>query len=160
MSTRRAVLALAIGTLLGLLWGLAGHYAHARNIGQWEDSPKEIREWFQSLKQPDTGVSCCGEADGYWADTYYMDGDNLVAEVDDDRDDTILGRQHVPPGTKFVIPKNKLVDITKYKGNPTGHSVIFLGYWSYSTFGGGGPVSDAEIASRRPVLCFIPGSGT
>jgi hypothetical protein len=35
----------------------------ARDSGQWGDSPAYVRQWFQSLMQPDNAaVSCCGEA--------------------------------------------------------------------------------------------------
>jgi hypothetical protein len=40
--------------------------ALARDNGQWNNSPITVREWFQSLMQPDNPyMSCCGEADAF-----------------------------------------------------------------------------------------------
>ena len=51
--------------------------AEARDNGQWGNSPTLVREWFQSLMQPDNpAVSCCGEADAFEADTFEVDGDH------------------------------------------------------------------------------------
>ena len=45
--------------------------AAARDFGQWEAQPPEVRQWFQRLMQPDVPtLSCCGEADAYWADSF------------------------------------------------------------------------------------------
>lgn len=130
--------------------------ANARDLGQWEKSTPEQRAWYQSLVQPDSHVSCCGEGDAYWADEVHVvrDGtgnEQVVAVVTDDRDDESLSRAHVPVGTRYVVPDIKVVDSTKQHGNPTGHQIIFLGvvvWWN----------GTAE-AEKRPVLCFIPGAG-
>jgi hypothetical protein len=54
--------------------------ALARDNGQWNESPINVREWFQSLMQPDNPyMSCCGEADAFEADTFEVDGDHYVA---------------------------------------------------------------------------------
>jgi hypothetical protein len=43
--------------------GLAALTAHARDNGQWTESPASVRKWFQSLMQPDNPyISCCGDA--------------------------------------------------------------------------------------------------
>jgi hypothetical protein len=47
--------------------------AAARHNGRWADAPAAIRQWFQSLMQPDN-LSCCGEADAFEADTFEMEG--------------------------------------------------------------------------------------
>ena len=55
---------------------------------------------------------------------------NNFCKITDDRPDQPLGRMHIPVGTPFEIPDQKM----KYdQGNPTGHSVIFLsrGYSVY-----------------------------
>src|ERR1700756_1029674 len=45
--------------------------AIARDLGQWDNQPIAVRQWFQSLMQPDNPyVSCCGEADAFEADTF------------------------------------------------------------------------------------------
>lgn len=111
---------------------------HARDRGQWETSDPEIRSWYQSLRQPDNpGLSCCGEADAYWADKVEVKGDKVFAIITDDRPDVPLGRRHIPVGTKFEIPPHKM----KFdRGNPTGHVVIFI-----------------NVADQ--VLCFVQGNG-
>jgi hypothetical protein len=92
--------------------------AAARENGQWADSPSNIRQWFQSLMQPDNpAVSCCGEADAFEADTFEVEGDHYVAVITD-------GKGVIPNGTRFPVPNEKL----KWDaGNPTGHGIIFIG---------------------------------
>ena len=74
--------------------------------------------------QPDIpSVSCCGEADAYWADLYQVDGDKYVAIITDPRPDEPLRRRHLEIGTRIVVPNHKL----KFdQSNPTGHGIIFL----------------------------------
>lgn len=111
---------------------------NARDLGQWEGSDPAIRLWFESLRQPDNpGISCCGEADAYWADKIEVEGDKVFATITDTRPDAPLRRPHVPPGTRIEIPPHKL----KWdRGNPTGHTVIFL-------------------APNLHVYCFVQGTG-
>src|SRR5690242_9328270 len=83
--------------------------AHARDLGQWGDQSKTVREWYARQMQPDhPSVSCCGEADAYWADAYESNGDEYVAVITDDREDAPLRRPHIPVGTRIVVPKEKL----------------------------------------------------
>jgi hypothetical protein len=92
--------------------------AHARNSGQWADTPAAIRQWFQNLMQPDNPtMSCCGEADAFEADMFEVEGDHYVAIITD-------GKGILPPGTRIAVPNTKM----KWDaGNPTGHGIIFLG---------------------------------
>jgi hypothetical protein len=92
--------------------------ATARDNGQWAESPAAIRQWFQSLMQPDNpAVSCCGEADAFEADVFEVDGDHYVAVITD-------GKGVIPNGTRVPVPNEKL----KWDaGNPTGHGIIFIG---------------------------------
>jgi hypothetical protein len=98
--------------------------AIARDNGQWENSDLVMRQWFWTLMQPDNPTSsCCGEADAYWADGVEVKDGLVLAIITDTRPDEPLGRAHVPVGTRFVVPPEKL----KWdRGNPTGHIVIFL----------------------------------
>ena len=100
--------------------------APARDLGQWEGFDLAQREWFDGLMQPDRpNLSCCGEADGYWADSYEVKGDQYVAIITDTRDDLKLGRaQHIEAGTRVTVPNNK---IKWDRSNPTGHGIIFIG---------------------------------
>jgi hypothetical protein len=90
----------------------------ARDSGQWGESPAHIRQWFQSLMQPDNpAVSCCGEADAFEADSFEVEGDHYVAIITD-------GKGILPNGTRIPVPNSKM----KWDaGNPTGHGIIFIG---------------------------------
>jgi len=110
----------------------------ARDNGQWEATDAAVQAWFRALMQPDNPmVSCCGEADAYYADSFEVQGDEYVAIITDTREDAPLGRPHIPSGTKIVVPNNKL----KFdRGNPTGHGVIF-------------------VSTTRNVLCYVVPGG-
>jgi hypothetical protein len=104
-----------------------GQTAHARDLGQWDKADPELKAWYESLRQPDNpAVSCCGEADAYYADSYEMTAaGEYIAIITDER--TVEGRVPRAAGTKIVIPKHKL----KFdQGNPTGHGIVFLAPWS------------------------------
>ena len=111
-----------VGVLIALL--ISTGISHARDVGQWEGSDPAIRRWYQGLMQPDNpNMSCCGDADAYWADKIEVGDGKVYAIITDTRPDEPLGRPHVPPGTRIEIPPHK------YKwdrGNPTGHAVVFL----------------------------------
>ena len=91
--------------------------ALARDNGQWGNSPVYLREWFQSLMQPDNPyMSCCGEADAFEADNFEVEGDHYIAIITD-------GRGVIANGTRIPVPNRKM----KWdKGNPTGHGIIFI----------------------------------
>jgi hypothetical protein len=114
---------IAVLSLIVLLFSVRITPAH--DYGQWGDTDLVISRWFKTLMQPDNpAVSCCGEADAYWADSYEVSKDGeYIAIITDDRLDEPLKREHVDIGTRIVVPKHKL----KYdQSNPTGHGVIFL----------------------------------
>lgn len=112
--------------------------AYARDLGQWDDITPEVRRWFRELKQPDNPtMSCCGEADAYWADVTEIEDQKTIAVITDNRPDYPLGRPHVPIGTRIEVPPHK---IKWDRGNPTGHIVIFL-------------------TVNRQVLCYVQGNG-
>jgi hypothetical protein len=115
----------------------------ARDMGQWETSDPDISAWFRSLKQPDNPAqSCCGFADAYYADKTYARNGKNIAVITDTRDDFTLGRPHVPIGTEIIIPDHKM----KFdRGNPTGHSVIFL--------------AARRSGTDYEVYCFVDGNG-
>ena len=114
--------------------------APARDLGQWENSDPAVGAWFRTLMRPDMPMSsCCGEADGYWADETHVRDGKVFATITDDRDDGPLKRPHVPVGTEIEVPPSKM----KWdRGNPTGHSIIFLS------------------SGGQFVFCFVQGSGT
>jgi hypothetical protein len=98
----------------------------------------EHHHWYGSLMQPDNpSASCCGLADAYWCDDYFARDGKAYCRITDGRDDKPLGRPHIPIGTEFEIPPYKL----KFdRGNPTGHSVIFVNpaghVWCFVQTGG------------------------
>lgn len=98
--------------------------AMPRDLGQWEATPSDVKQWYKTLMQPDIpDISCCGEADAYWADSFMTEEGKTIAIITDTRDDGPLARPHIEPGTRIVVPEHKL----KYdQGNPTGHGVIFV----------------------------------
>ena len=118
-----AAVLLGIFAVLALVLMLS-HRAHARDLGQWEAADPAVREWYQSLMQPDVPTaSCCGEADAYWADEIHVRDGKTYAIITDDRPDEPRGRPHLEVGTEIEIPNHKL----KWdKANPTGHGVVFL----------------------------------
>lgn len=128
--------------MLGLLFFVFSIFitsvATAHDSGQWENSNPAVTEWYRGLMRPDApGSSCCGEADAYWADEVHVRGGKTYATITDDRPDEALRRPHIPMGTEFEIPNEKL----KWdRGNPTGHNVLFV---SRSNF----------------IFCFVQGSG-
>jgi hypothetical protein len=113
MTLARAFLAIAIAAV-SILTG----QVMARDDGQWNDRPASVRQWFQSLMQPDRPeMSCCGEADAFEADTFETDGDHYVAIITN-------GRGLLPEGIRIPVPNAKM----KWDaGNPTGHGIIFIG---------------------------------
>jgi hypothetical protein len=112
--------------------------AQARDLGQWSNVDPELSEWFRTLMQPDQpGVSCCGNADAYWCDEIHVKNGRTFCAITDDRDDGPLGRPHLPIGTVIEIPRNK---IKWDRGNPTGHTVVFL-------------------SAARYVYCFVQNGG-
>ncbi len=123
--------ALLILILASIVLGVGVVAAIARDDGQWADMPQNIREWFQSLKQPDhPRVSCCGEADAFEADSFEAEDDHYVAIITN-------GKGMIANGTRIAVPNRKM----KWdKGNPTGHGIIFIGtqgqVYCYVTPGG------------------------
>jgi hypothetical protein len=130
------------GAAFAMTFALQGAWstlATGRDSGQWETSDPAIRNWYQSLMQPDApAMPCCGEADAYWADEVHVRDGKVFAKITDERDDAPLRRPHIPPGTEFEIPHEKL----KWdRGNPTGHNVLFVG------------------AGNGRVFCFVQNGG-
>jgi hypothetical protein len=125
----KAWLVLITASLAGLVLLLTLHFAHARDLGQWNASDPSLKAWYESLMQPDVPTaSCCGEADAYWADEFHVRAGKTFATITDDRDDAPRGRPHVDVGTEIEIPNNKL----KWdRANPTGHGVVFLSRAGY-----------------------------
>lgn len=144
-----------ISTILALLALAAPAGCSAVEPAFADDISRRNTDWYQSLMQPDNPyLSCCGEADAYFSDSYEINGDQYVAIITDDREDTrrdefgrTITRPHIPLGTRVLIPNNKI----KFdRGNPIGHGLVFIGHSNISTGGVVGP---------NGVLCFLPPGG-
>lgn len=96
----------------------------------------ELDAWYAGLKQPDTGISCCGKHDGYFCDEGAK-GQQVTCKINDDRDNKQLGRMPIPNGTVIEIPQHKI----NKDPNPTGRAVVFL-------------------SGERHVWCFVGISGS
>ncbi len=95
-----------VGFLLGFGLMLAlMSYGHARNLGQWENSDPDTKEWFRTLMQPDNPtISCCGDGDAYYADKINIIDGKTYVTITDERDDKPLVRGHIPVGTVIEVP--------------------------------------------------------
>jgi hypothetical protein len=142
-------------TLIIIVLLAMGVYAFGRDLGQWGDNDPVTREWFQALRQPDTigmgsiGVSCCGEGDAYWADEQHVRDGKVYAVITDERPDDKLMRMHEDVGKEYEVPQKKVVGREQNLGNPTGHTIIFLGGRNWSSNG----------AWTRQVLCYVMNGG-
>jgi hypothetical protein len=139
MSTENRHLAFAIVVVVSIIAVLFSiRVSPAHDLGQWDATDPAIREWYRTLMQPDLPfMSCCGEADAYYADEIHVHDGKTYATITDDRPDEPRNRPHVPVGTVVEIPPNKL----KWdRANPTGHGVVFLsrdlGVWCFVQPGG------------------------
>ena len=109
--------------LIVFLWVMV--LANARDLGQWGDQDPATRKWFNSLMIPGVPTtSCCGKADAYWADSFESKDGQYVAIITDPRPDSPLGRAHIEPGTRILIP-NSSINWGQGK-NPTGHGWVFI----------------------------------
>lgn len=62
---RIAVVRLVLVNAVCLLPSLA---CFARDDGRFAQADPELRQWFRDQKSPATGISCCSEADGEFAE--------------------------------------------------------------------------------------------
>lgn len=122
--------------------------AVSRDLGQWGNVDKALREWYQALTQPDVpSTSCCGAADAFWADEVHIRDGKVFAVITDDREDAPRGRPHIDIGTEIEIPPNKMkwTDTDpqtnqRIARNMDGHGIVFISRGLY-------------------VFCYIPPGG-
>ena len=85
--------------------------------------------------QPDyPTVSCCGDADAYWADSYEVKGDQYIAIIADTRDEIHLAGYSI---LRLVRGSQCDSKIKWGSGNPTGHgnySSLALPVTSFVTY--------------------------
>jgi len=105
-----------LSTLAGAALVAAGALnAHARDYGQYSDSPRHLRDWFKRLQNPRTRMPCCEEADCARTEARIR-GANWEAKA--------------PDGAWITIPHESVVTD---QGNPTAEPVLC----SYSDYQGG-----------------------
>jgi hypothetical protein len=93
--------------------------ALARDNGQWGDQPTEIRQWFQSVMQPENPyMSCCGEADAFEVQLEGDEPDGSIAVR------IIAGPDPEAIGAEIDVPRSKLQ--ARY-GNPLDKYILFIG---------------------------------
>lgn len=112
---------------------LAAAPAVARDDGQWANQPPEIREWFESVMQPNSRSSCCGSGDAF---DVALDGEEPNGDI---RAIILNGRGIYPDGKLVDVPRSRLQ--AKF-GNPLDKVILFIG-----------------IGTGQP-LCLIPRVGT
>lgn len=98
----------------GLALFATGAHAH-------DPAHKELDHWYSSVKQPDTGASCCGKSDAYFCDEGARAG-KAICTINDNRDNAELGRVPIPNGTVIAIPDYKF----NKDPNPTGRAVVWI----------------------------------
>jgi hypothetical protein len=137
-----------VATTLALLTSVSS----ARDFTDPSLSPEqqfERYQWFSRQKMPDQPTySCCGQGDAYYADSVFVNqkGD-VFAIITDERPDYPLGRQHIKPGTRILVPPHKNKD-TRNDPNPTGHTIIFVRWYE-----------EAPDYGNWGVLCYLPDGG-
>lgn len=104
----------AVGVMIVLILLVSPAKAHD------PDHP-ELDQWYSNIKQPDSGISCCGPSDAYWCNEGAK-GSQVICTIDDNRDNAKLGRKPVPNGTVVEIPQHKI----NKDPNPTGRAVVWL----------------------------------
>lgn len=118
--------------------------APAKNYEQviCDDEPnpdlcKEIGKWYQDVKMPTSSTpsgsiptSCCGVGDAYWFEPGKVVDEGMFATI---RDDRVIQYRKPRDGQEIFIPWDKLDD--RHQGNPTAHSVVFLGAGFIYPFG-------------------------
>jgi hypothetical protein len=80
--------------------------ANARDRGQYNDVPENIREWFRALRNPQTGVNCCDLSDCARTEAR-THGNEWEARA--------------PNGLWIPVPDDKVVH---NQGNPTGEPIL------------------------------------
>ena len=110
---------LGVVVFVALMFAVVAAFAH-------DPAHHELDQWYSSVKQPDTGVGCCGKADAYFCDEGAK-GQQVICIINDDRDDAELKRIHVPNGTVVEIPPHKI----NKDPNPTGRAVVWLSSYGF-----------------------------
>src|SRR6202171_6233055 len=83
---RKVVVVNRSGWLAALLSMALISAALAHDKGQWGNTDPLIRDWHQSLMQPDNpNASCCGEAHACWADEIHVRGGKNFETINHDR---------------------------------------------------------------------------
>lgn len=73
-SIRTAVAGIVVA--IGLFFTVTPEPSHGRELypGQYAQVDPETRQWFREQKSPKSGIPCCSEADGTYAEEDIRDG--------------------------------------------------------------------------------------
>ena len=139
-----ATVALSALIIAAALIGLI-HFGHAANRGQDAQADDATRQWFRSQKSPATGVICCTEADGTYAeeDTRCEDSESCHywARFAYRRWDSAASVYHDEVQDWMAVPD----DVVIHAANRNGAPVV---WWMF----------DAKTQEVR-IRCFVPGAG-
>lgn len=106
---------------IGCLYLIA--HAHSKDYAQ---SP--LSDWYKSLRNPVTGISCCDISDCGPADEFETKDDGYRVKIE---------------GAWYDVPKDKIVH---NKGNPTGSSVVCYNKPS------------VKMGAPLMIYCFVAGA--
>jgi hypothetical protein len=125
---KSAIYGFVIGLVIGLFIIFLGNYANAVNYDPNDPEVSQAqRQWIRTQMQPDHPyISCCGQADLYWADEVYVENGQVIAVITDDRD---IPNRLPRDGERIVIPPEKMAKFESdpTRRNPTGHGIVFMG---------------------------------
>jgi hypothetical protein len=65
---------LGLAVMAAIVALLSARFGMARDNGQFAQADPQIRQWFRNQVSPRTGVHCCSEADGEYAEEDIRDG--------------------------------------------------------------------------------------
>jgi hypothetical protein len=145
------LLAVIVAVVAAVLLTVA--YGRELYPGAWSRVAKDTGDFLSSQRRPPmkpwTGDwhhdSCCGPADAYETDLFDSEDGNFIAiitegdtpekKVEADRtqpycqetaEDEHGCKPRIPPGTRIVVPKDRILPNDPEHPNPTGHGWIWL----------------------------------
>lgn len=125
-------------TLLGIRMSLA----RTLYPGQWAQVDPAERQWFRSQKSPKSGISCCSEADGTYAEEDIRDGHYWVRYA---WHFPLNGAQYEMHTGWVEVPD----DVVIRDANRHGAPVV---WWVWET----GTTPETAVTKIR---CYAPGAG-
>lgn len=117
--------------------------AMARDNGQFNTAPDNVRKWFNEQVSPESGRSCCSIADGHETQEKIVNGQYWV---------TVNGKWYPVPPSRVI-----------YKtGNPVGYPVVWYTQFTETTDAPDTADDNSlffNVQGEPNILCFVPGGG-